>query len=297
MLSNLKNQFFNQARLSLSFLIIIILFLIFGFVATRGVFTSGNFTRTIYNHPLVVSNASLKATISLGKTENAIKDIMLSNKHQNLYKLLKTIILNENNIYKELDIIEERILGVEGQELEKETRNLFKNWQPVQKKIIHALNSGDKPLAIQIISDNQTKLVEIESKMLELTAYARNKADTFIGQAEKNQTKLEYIVTTLTILGICISIIIAVIAILQVGKSEQRLVDKNRELERALTEIKTLQGIIPICAHCKQIRDDAGIWSKIEEYIDSHSDAKLSHGICPDCLKKFYPEIYEDQAK
>lgn len=69
------------------------------------------------------------------------------------------------------------------------------------------------------------------------------------------------------------------------------------ELQKTLEEIKTLQGIIPICAHCKQIRDDKGLWNQLEEYIHKHSDAEFSHGICPDCAKKHYPEFYDENKK
>jgi PAS domain S-box-containing protein len=64
-----------------------------------------------------------------------------------------------------------------------------------------------------------------------------------------------------------------------------------KELEKALTEIKTLKGLIPICANCKKIRDDRGYWNQIEEYIQEHSEAKFSHGICQDCAKKLYPDL------
>jgi PAS domain S-box-containing protein len=58
------------------------------------------------------------------------------------------------------------------------------------------------------------------------------------------------------------------------------------ELRNALAEIKTLRGIIPICSHCKQIRDDEGSWNQLEDYIHHHSEAEFSHGMCPDCFKK-----------
>jgi len=63
------------------------------------------------------------------------------------------------------------------------------------------------------------------------------------------------------------------------------------KLEKALAEIKNLQGILPICAHCKKIRDDKGAWSQIEQYISKHSNAQFSHGICPECIQKYYPEL------
>jgi hypothetical protein len=64
-----------------------------------------------------------------------------------------------------------------------------------------------------------------------------------------------------------------------------------RELQEALTMVKLLSGLLPICASCKKIRDDKGYWTQIESYIRDHSEAEFSHGICPDCLKKLYPEI------
>ena len=69
----------------------------------------------------------------------------------------------------------------------------------------------------------------------------------------------------------------------------QQLRETCRNLQNALDEIKTLQGIIPICMHCKKIRDDDGYWKQIEEYIHEHSEAMLSHSICMDCLKLHYP--------
>ncbi len=55
-------------------------------------------------------------------------------------------------------------------------------------------------------------------------------------------------------------------------------------------EIKTLEGIIPICSYCKNIRDDEGSWERLEAYIDTHSNAQFSHGICPDCFKIHSPK-------
>ena len=62
------------------------------------------------------------------------------------------------------------------------------------------------------------------------------------------------------------------------------------ELREAVTSIKTLRGMLPICASCKKIRDDKGYWTQIEAYVSAHSDAEFSHGICPDCARRLYPE-------
>ena len=62
------------------------------------------------------------------------------------------------------------------------------------------------------------------------------------------------------------------------------------ELDGSQEEVKILSGLLPICASCKKIRDDEGLWNQVENYIDEHSEAQFSHGICPDCRKKLYPE-------
>jgi PAS domain S-box-containing protein len=65
------------------------------------------------------------------------------------------------------------------------------------------------------------------------------------------------------------------------------------ELREALSQVKTLGGVLPICASCKKIRDDKGYWNQIESYLKKHSDAEFSHSICPECTEKLYPDLYE----
>lgn len=80
-------------------------------------------------------------------------------------------------------------------------------------------------------------------------------------------------------------------------RTNTKLKEKNREIKKALSEVKTLSGLLPICASCKKIRDDKGYWNRLEAYIYEHTDARLSHGYCPDCLKKLYPEVYGREKK
>ena len=68
----------------------------------------------------------------------------------------------------------------------------------------------------------------------------------------------------------------------------ERLQNQKIELEAAFAKIKTLSGMIPICASCKKIRDDSGYWNQIEGYIQTHSDAEFSHSMCPECSDKLY---------
>lgn len=71
----------------------------------------------------------------------------------------------------------------------------------------------------------------------------------------------------------------------------QLLNQTNSELQSAMTEIKTLTGMLPICAACKKVRDDQGYWNQIESYIGERSDAVFSHSICPACAQKLYPDL------
>ena len=65
----------------------------------------------------------------------------------------------------------------------------------------------------------------------------------------------------------------------------------NSELKKALENVKLLSGLLPICAHCKSVRNDKGYWEAVEEYISEKTDVHFSHGLCPKCIEKFYPDF------
>ncbi|MBN2415297.1 hypothetical protein JXO52_05620 [bacterium] len=79
-----------------------------------------------------------------------------------------------------------------------------------------------------------------------------------------------------------------------VSDSLEQLWARNKEIARQLAEIRELRGLLPICMHCHNIRDDKGFWTRVEHYIENRSEATFSHGICPDCLKKYYSEYMDD---
>lgn len=111
------------------------------------------------------------------------------------------------------------------------------------------------------------------------------------------------------LMGMAVAIVLIIIIFRYVGRLQSRLeqeiivrkqAEEEREkniveLQKALAEVKVLQGIIPICASCKKIRDDKGFWQQVEVYIRDHSEVEFSHGLCPECLKKLYPEFYEEE--
>ena len=75
---------------------------------------------------------------------------------------------------------------------------------------------------------------------------------------------------------------------------ERDLLVRTEELEQALREVKVLHGLIPICAQCKRVRTDNGDWQYLEEYVQTHSEAEFSHGICQVCMKEVYPGVIKD---
>jgi hypothetical protein len=77
-------------------------------------------------------------------------------------------------------------------------------------------------------------------------------------------------------------------------QNEETLQEEQKRLKEALARVKTLSGLLPICSVCKKIRDDQGYWNQIEKYLEEHSEAEFSHGICPNCAKDIYPQLKLD---
>ena len=101
---------------------------------------------------------------------------------------------------------------------------------------------------------------------------------------------------------ITLGLLLSIIVILFVENktiSKRKQAEKEREkliaeLQETVTKIKTLGGLLPICSNCKKIRDDKGYWKQIESYIRDHSQAEFTHGLCPKCANKLYPEFFQE---
>jgi len=83
----------------------------------------------------------------------------------------------------------------------------------------------------------------------------------------------------------------------RVVELQESLEQRISELELAMSQIRTLRGLFPMCASCKKVRNDQGYWQQVEDYLMEHSEAAFSHALCPDCLKKHYPEYEKIKAK
>lgn len=152
------------------------------------------------------------------------------------------------------------------------------------------LKAEDKP------PDEITKLAEGINLMRENLRLAFKRKDEVEKQLEWHLCNLEQTVSERT------ASLNQANERLQEEIEERKQVEQQREkliaeLQEALSKVKTMSGLLPICANCKRIRDDQGYWSQVEAYISQHSDAAFSHGICPDCLRKLYPDIAVELEK
>ena len=84
------------------------------------------------------------------------------------------------------------------------------------------------------------------------------------------------------------------------SNEQQKEIETRQKTEKALREslgrVKTLSGLLPLCSHCKKVRDDKGYWNQIDAYIQENSEVDINHGICPECADKYYPgmNLYDD---
>lgn len=101
--------------------------------------------------------------------------------------------------------------------------------------------------------------------------------------------RLEYLITSSVF--VCIALIIPLWIII---RHFSRLEKTTERLQLAIDNIKTLEGLLPICSNCKNIRDDDGYWQQVEVYIRQHSKAKFSHSICPKCAHQLYPDLLNE---
>ena len=111
-----------------------------------------------------------------------------------------------------------------------------------------------------------------------------------VDHADENLTeRLEYIITSSVF--VCTALIIPLWIII---RDFSRLEKTTQRLQGALDDIKTLEGLLPMCANCKNIRDDDGYWQQVEVYIRQHSRAEFSHSICPKCAHQLYPGLFNE---
>ena len=185
-------------------------------------------------------------------------------------------------------MLRRRVLTVYEAENGREGLDLYKQYRP---DIV--ISDIRMPVLDGMEMSKEIKSLDKNSKIILTTAHSD--ASILINSIEVGIDK--YIMKPLDMASLfssvekCAENIILEKKIQQQNKEKDELIAK---LQDALDNVKNLSGLLPICSSCKKIRDDKGYWQQIESYIREHSEAQFSHGICPDCLKKLYPNLIQD---
>jgi PAS domain S-box-containing protein len=213
-------------RLILAFSLLVLIFVLFGLYVFYGIHNVYELTHTIYNHPLVVSNAALQSNISILKMNLNMKDVVLLNSQSEINRTIKAINEQERQVYKNLDIIKEMIIGNEGKMFENEARIVFGNWRPIREEVIESVSRGEKETVDAIpIGKGVRHVALLEAKMLGLTTYARKKASDFIHEADKAHSRLDVTVVLFLLLGVLISVLVVFFTIKWTKSAEGALRD------------------------------------------------------------------------
>jgi len=193
-------------------------------------------TRTIYNHPLVVSNAALQANVFIAKMQLSMKNVLLSTSPSKSNDFMIAMNDQENKIYEYLDIIKEKILGAQGRLLEQETRKLLDDWQPIRKEVIGLIRRGNKEMAKHISMGKGTAhIAALEKRMLGLMNYARNKASEVMQKTDKTQSKMNINGLLFLMLGTIAYVVVAAFTLNKTESAEIKLKNSEKRLLAILT--------------------------------------------------------------
>ena len=163
---------------------------------------------------------------------------------------------------------------------------LMKQWTDLKEQI-HQKQAGDKITSIQMLNEMERKeasirLLEQKNEIQELTI-------------SKQRTVYRMLFLSIVLLSCFVA---ALLTVFVVRHRKNRIIQAQyRDLQQAMDRITLLKGLLPICANCKNVRDDKGYWIQVEQYVSEHSDVTFSHGICPVCAEKLYGDLMTRKDK
>jgi PAS domain S-box-containing protein len=192
----------------------------------------------------------------------------------------------EEDLLREKDFSESVINSMPGIFYVFDEQRLFLRWnENFEKMTEHSAEEFSKTFALEHIAEEDK---EVAADAIQ-GVFVKGKSHVEVNLVSKSGKKTPYYLAGLrTRIDNCTYLIG-----MGIDNTVRKHAEEERErliakLQKALYNIKTLKGLLPICAKCKSIRDDKGYWSQIEKYIESNSDASFTHGVCPECMDKLY---------
>ncbi|MCP3923819.1 MAG: PAS domain S-box protein [Desulfobacterales bacterium] len=279
----------------IGFTLIILLFILAGFVSYFEISSLGNLTSTIYKHPLEVSNASLKANMGVVSIHRSMKDIVLADNNVSIEKFISKVNIEQKFVIKNLNTVKEKILGEKGKKLEQETRDLFMKWKPIRDDVIALVKVGERKKAAEITTEKGAYHVSLlEKKIHSLNLYARNKAEYIFNQALDVKERVTTTTLVITITGVILSLIITYMVIKQMTTSLKMASESNREYikEQEFTQ-EALDSQLDTFFVFDSVTGKTKRWNKMFENISGYSYDEVmdSH-----TLKTFFSENDQEKA-
>ena len=214
----------------------------------------------------------------------------MENNNQNTKLAISILYVEDEEVTRSAvaRMLKRRVLTVYEAENGREGLDLYKQYRP---DIV--ISDIKMPLLDGMEMSKEIKALDKSSKIILTTAHSD--ANILINSIEVGIDK--YIMKPLDMASLFSSVEKCAENVMLEKKIQQQDKEKDEliaKLHDALDNVKKLSGLLPICSSCKKIRDDKGYWQQIESYIRERSEAQFSHGICPDCMKKLYPDLMQD---
>jgi PAS domain S-box-containing protein len=215
-----------------------ILFIGYGLFSYMAIGSLLDLARTIYNHPLVVSNASLAAKTNILKMHIKMKDILILKNPEEIESTIYEINALERYAYDDLKTVQANILGLEGKNKAGEAIRLMNEWKPVNSQILNCVKNLDYETAIELsLKDSALHVLRLEAIMTELNTYARNKATGFITESKRLYGRAENLTVILGILWVILSGVIIMFTVKRAGSTERQLAHEKERFEKTFHSV------------------------------------------------------------
>nr|WP_319396150.1 response regulator [uncultured Desulfobacter sp.] len=245
-------------RMVFSFSLIIILFVVLSISTYRQIEVLNELTRTLYTHPLQVSNAALEAKAGVLAMHRSMKDVSTAQSQADISLAIQEVREKEAVVYRELNLIKRYILGLEGRQLIESTILLFDGWKPIRLEVQDFVLKGERASANLITRKKGADYVaHLERRMEELTRYARNKADGFMQDARKTQRRVYIHILTSITLFMCLAITIgyrlssSILGAIETFRQTIARITRTGELEQ--TTVKGNHEIAALASHFNRL--------------------------------------------